>query len=62
MEKILIIDDEEIIRNTLKKLLCLDGYEVLVASNAQDGMDILLKYTINNSEFIKVVILVSVTK
>jgi len=28
-DKVLIIDDEEVIRGNLKKLLSLDGYEVL---------------------------------
>jgi len=42
-DKILVIDDEEVIRRNLKKLLGLDGYEVFTAENGQQGLDILHK-------------------
>ena len=54
---ILIIDDEYIIRENLRKLLKLDGYSVFDASNALDGMGILKKYANDEAEFIRVIIL-----
>jgi CheY-like chemotaxis protein len=39
MKKILIIDDEEIIIKSLRKLLEKEGYEVYVAKKGQDGID-----------------------
>jgi len=39
MKKILIIDDEEIIIRSLRKLLEKEGYEVYVAKKGQDGID-----------------------
>ena len=40
MAKILVIDDEEIIRNTMKKLLELDGYEIFTAENGLKGLEV----------------------
>lgn len=40
MAKILVIDDEEIIRKTMKKLLELDDYEIFTAENGPKGLDI----------------------
>jgi two-component system NtrC family response regulator len=37
-DKLLIIDDEERLRNLLARILQLEGYEVLVASNGKDGL------------------------
>ncbi len=39
--KILIIEDEKIIREGLKKLLVLDDYEVFLAENGMQGLEIL---------------------
>ena len=43
MAKILVIDDEGIIRKKLKHLLELEGYEVLVAGDGKEGLEILQK-------------------
>lgn len=40
MTKILVIDDEQIIRERLKKLLELDGYEAHIAENGPKGLEI----------------------
>lgn len=37
-DKLLIIDDEERLRNLLARILQLEGYEVLVASNGKEGL------------------------
>ena len=37
-EKLLIIDDEERLRSLLARILQLEGYEVLVASNGKEGL------------------------
>lgn len=37
-EKLLIIDDEERLRNLLARILQLEGYEVVVASTAKEGL------------------------
>jgi len=37
-EKLLIIDDEERLRNLLARILQLEGYEVLVAANGKEGL------------------------
>jgi len=42
-DKILVIDDEEIIRKRLKKLLSLDSYEVFTADNGQQGLELFQK-------------------
>ena len=39
MAKILIIDDERAIRNTLKDILELEGYSVSVAENGKQGVE-----------------------
>lgn len=43
MAKVLIIDDEEIIRRRLKELLVMDAYEVFVADSGKAGLDIFKK-------------------
>lgn len=43
MTKILVVDDEKIIRERLKKLLDLDGYETFIAAHGQEGLDIFWK-------------------
>ena len=40
MIKVLIVDDEEIIRKRLQRLLELDGYTAFIAANGQEGLDI----------------------
>ncbi|BAU52806.1 sigma-54-dependent transcriptional regulator [Mucilaginibacter gotjawali] len=37
-DKLLIIDDEERLRNLLARILQLEGYDVLVAANGKDGL------------------------
>ena len=39
MAKILVIDDERAIRNTLKEILEFEGYTVEVAENGQQGLE-----------------------
>ncbi len=43
MHKILIIEDDEIIRNELEKLLTNSGYQVLILENFQDSLNEILK-------------------
>jgi len=43
MTRILVIDDEEIIRRRMKNLLTLDGYETFVAENGEVGLEIIKK-------------------
>ncbi len=38
MHRILVVDDEEVIRKNLEKLLTLEGFEVATASNGQHGL------------------------
>ena len=40
MPRILVIDDEEIVRYTLRKVLERSGYEVMVASNGAEGIQL----------------------
>lgn len=40
MNKVLIIEDEEILRQNLRDILDLEGYEVKVASNGMDGIEL----------------------
>jgi len=40
-KKIVIMEDEEILKNLLKKKLEMSGYEVLTANNGQEGIDLL---------------------
>ena len=42
MKRILIIEDEQNIRETLSDLLCLMGYDVLQASNGKEGLTLAL--------------------
>ena len=46
MAKILVIDDERSIRNTLKDILGFEGYSVEVAENGPTGLEL-----VKNSEF-----------
>lgn len=39
MAKILVIDDEEMVRNVIKRILERNGYEVVVALNGRDGAE-----------------------
>lgn len=39
MNRILIIEDEEILRNNLREILGLEGFEVFVSSNGQEGLE-----------------------
>ena len=43
MPKVLIIDDEKLIRERLKNLLELDGYEAFIAENGDLGIQIFNK-------------------
>ncbi|MEL6132166.1 MAG: sigma-54 dependent transcriptional regulator [Bacteroidota bacterium] len=45
MAKILIIDDEEVIRMTLEEILEYEDYEVALAADGKEGLDMLLKNT-----------------
>ena len=40
-KKIVIMEDEEILKNLLKKKLEISGYEVLTANNGKEGIDLL---------------------
>ena len=42
MEKILIVEDEQGIRDTLKEILEFAGYEVLIAANGKIGFDLII--------------------
>ncbi len=39
MKKIIIVEDEEILRNLLQKKLTAEGYEVSVAENGEEGLE-----------------------
>ena len=43
MAKVLVIDDEKIIRERMKKLLDLDDYETFTAEDGQKGLEIFHK-------------------
>ncbi|MBT6438453.1 MAG: response regulator, partial [Flavobacteriales bacterium] len=43
MEKILIVEDEQGIRDTLQDILELAGYKVLIACNGKIGYDIIVE-------------------
>jgi DNA-binding response OmpR family regulator len=45
-KKVLVVDDEEIIRDMLQEALNRGGYEVRLAGSAEEGMDILRKESI----------------
>ena len=44
MEKLLIVEDEKAIRETLQELLELSGYEVLTAKNGKDGYEQIMEH------------------
>ncbi len=44
MIKILIVDDEEGVRRSLKKLLQRDGYDILLAENGTEAIDIVREH------------------
>ncbi|MCB9995993.1 MAG: response regulator [Rhodospirillales bacterium] len=39
--KILVVDDDEMVRQTIEDILCAEGYEVLAASNGVKAIEIL---------------------
>ena len=41
MKKILLIEDEEIMIDLLQKKLAAEGYEVLVAKNGEEGLELM---------------------
>ena len=43
MAKVLLIDDEELIRRRLSEILTMEGYEVSVAENGEAGLEIFKK-------------------
>jgi len=43
MEKILIVEDEQGIRDTLQEILELAGYTVLIASDGKIGYDVIVE-------------------
>ena len=45
-KKILIVDDEEVIRDLMKKIFTMAGYTVRVAEHAEKALDILKKESI----------------
>ena len=53
MARILVIDDERAIRNTLKEILEFEGYTVEVAENGRVGLDMALsaKYDLISPNF-----------
>jgi len=55
-DKILVIDDEDIIRKRLKKLISLDGYEVFTTESGQKGLDTFQEVKDEKQDPIKVVI------
>lgn len=40
MAKILVIDDERSIRNSMKDILSFEGHEVVLAENGMEGLDV----------------------
>ena len=47
MKRILVIDDDTLTLDVLKRMLEVEGYEVLTASNGQEGIDIFHQSTID---------------
>lgn len=45
MAKILLIDDEEMIRRRLEELLIMDGFEVFLAEDGEKGLEMFKKET-----------------
>ncbi len=45
-KKILVVDDEKMIRKMLEKALTREGYEVVCAENGEDALEILKRETI----------------
>ena len=45
MAKILVIDDEQSIRDLLEKLLRREGYEVMLAESGWEGLELFLSRT-----------------
>ena len=43
MSRILVIDDEQIIRTSCVRTLTPEGYEVIVASNGKEGLELIEK-------------------
>ena len=44
MEKLLIVEDEQDLREALQSILELAGYEVLTAKNGKDGYDAIMRF------------------
>jgi len=42
--KILLVDDEENVRNALKRVLRREGYDVLTAGSGAEGLDVIQKF------------------
>ncbi len=47
MKKLLVIDDEPIVRTSCQKILIPEGYEVKIAENGNEGLEILEKERFN---------------
>lgn len=45
MTSVLIVDDAAFARRMLRKMLQVDGYEILEASNGQEGLDMVRSHT-----------------
>jgi len=45
--KILVVDDEEIMRNLLDKLLSIEGYNILTAVDGQDALEVIAKENVD---------------
>lgn len=45
--EILIVDDEEKLRGSLKKMLEMDGFQVITAGNGQEGLELLHSHSID---------------
>ena len=43
-DRLLVVDDEEVIRTNLEKLLILEGYEVIEAADGESGTDVIKSY------------------
>lgn len=41
MRTVLVVDDERVIREGLRRLLCSEGYQVLTARDGQEALDLL---------------------